>query len=531
MILSSGLARVAAGGSPSLAALPIRACLDDVELIQAEVDHIDTASHTLTIDGSVVRSGVAQPTLVYDHLIVALGTRPSYRDVVGAESRALPMSTLQDALRLRTRMLDSLAAADAEDSPRRRRSLLTTVVVGAGAHGCQLAGELLGFFRRCLPMFPRVRAEDLQVILVEREPACLPKLDATLGERARATLVRDGVQLRLGADLIKVEDDHVILHDHAAEKADSVRVNQRVNLRTLTPIAPPVGGADERVDARIVVWTPRGGIPGITLELGTAETRGKIPVEATLRSPAHEGVWVVGDLAEVEGIDDRTDDKAIRQAKLAAANVLNSLRKQPLRKASKPLIKVAALGPQHGVGTVLGLPLGGLAGSWVWSSLWALRLPGWRWIARAALGRVLEAALPSSSAGALRLAEAPIPLFLTPMPAAVKPIIPAIPRLQNPPPQPVAAAALSQATQPSPGTTPAAPLPPVSTVPMTTVPLAQATEVAPKPPPPPPPSRSGASAATSMPASVTPSQTVPGYPATVPPTVEVSSKTERISLP
>src|SRR5215207_9285744 len=71
---------------------------------QLAVTEIDPATRTVTTaDGQ---------TFTGDHLVVAAGSRPNFFHTPGAEQHAFPLYTVDDATRLRTRLIEVFEAAD-----------------------------------------------------------------------------------------------------------------------------------------------------------------------------------------------------------------------------------------------------------------------------------------------------------------------------------------------------------------------------------------------------------------------------------
>src|SRR5215217_7765616 len=71
----------------------------------------------------------------------AAGSQPNFFRTPGAEEHALPLYSLDDATRLRSRILEVFEAAD-RDHDRIDQGALTFVVVGGGPTGVELAGAL-----------------------------------------------------------------------------------------------------------------------------------------------------------------------------------------------------------------------------------------------------------------------------------------------------------------------------------------------------------------------------------------------------
>src|SRR3989475_4864999 len=81
-----------------------------------------------------------QNTLQYDYLVLALGSCTSYFGHPEWEQFAPGLKTLDDALRIRSRVLLAFEKAENTADAKEREKLMTLVIVGGGPTGLELAG-------------------------------------------------------------------------------------------------------------------------------------------------------------------------------------------------------------------------------------------------------------------------------------------------------------------------------------------------------------------------------------------------------
>jgi NADH:quinone reductase (non-electrogenic) len=110
---------------------PLRSLLRRTRVVVGDVACIDLGERRVQ-----VRHGFESHThvLVYDHLVLALGSITNFYGLPGLEQHALTMKTLGDAIHLRNRLVATLEEADNEcaaETP----GLGTCVVVGGGFAG------------------------------------------------------------------------------------------------------------------------------------------------------------------------------------------------------------------------------------------------------------------------------------------------------------------------------------------------------------------------------------------------------------
>jgi NADH dehydrogenase len=86
---------------------------------------------------------VATSTEVYrgDYLVLAVGSQPNFFNTPGADQHTFPLYSLDDAQRLRSRILQVFEDADREPTLI-TEGALNFVIVGAGATGVEIAGAI-----------------------------------------------------------------------------------------------------------------------------------------------------------------------------------------------------------------------------------------------------------------------------------------------------------------------------------------------------------------------------------------------------
>jgi NADH dehydrogenase len=276
--------------SPADIAAPIRHILRgqaNLEVLLGEVVRVDPAGRSLRL--------AEGRSLDFDFLILATGASHSYFGHEDWAEHAPGLKTLEDALEIRRRFLLSFERAERETDPAVRRALLTYVVIGGGPTGVELAGTLMEMARLTLPReFRHIRADRARVVLVEGGPRVLPAFAPELSERARLSLERIGVEVRLGQPVTAVDADGVT-----------------------------TGG--ERIAARTLIWAA--GVAASTLgrDLGASLDRnGRIQVAPDLSLPGSAQVFVIGDLAACAqdgGVLPGMAPVAIQQGRQAAAAI------------------------------------------------------------------------------------------------------------------------------------------------------------------------------------------------------------------
>ncbi|WP_411550491.1 NAD(P)/FAD-dependent oxidoreductase, partial [Nocardia jinanensis] len=170
----------------------------DVRL--GEVTDIEPDAAVLTY-----RTGEETRQIRYGSLIAATGASQSYFGRDDFADKTYSLKTIDDARLLRAqieRVFREAAKADEET----RRRLLSFVVVGAGATGVEVAGQLKELAKRYYH-------QEVSVTLVEGAGAVLPPFGGGLSEYAKKTLTRSGVDVLLGTFVTDIQDGQVTVKD------------------------------------------------------------------------------------------------------------------------------------------------------------------------------------------------------------------------------------------------------------------------------------------------------------------------------
>lgn len=330
--------------NPSDIAYPIRSVFrgqDNVAaVVMDEVVDVD-------LDGREVRLADGG-SLPYDYLVVATGATHSYFGHDDWSEHAPGLKTLEDALTMRRRIL--AAFEEAELHPERADRLLTFVVVGAGPTGVELAGALTEIAVHAMSReFRRIDPSRARVILVEGADRVLPPFPEDLSESARRQLEGMGVEVLTGTVVAGVDSGGVTLADGT------------------------------RIEAATVLWAAGVQASPLGAKLGVPLDRaGRVEVTEDLSLPDHPEVFVVGDLARVDGVPG-VAPAAIQMGKHAARMIRADLEgrpRQPFRYRDKG--SLATIGRARAVANLGKVRFGGFLAWVAWLAVHIWYLIGFR---------------------------------------------------------------------------------------------------------------------------------------------------------
>jgi NADH:quinone reductase (non-electrogenic) len=334
--------------NPSDIATPLRSILRraaNVTVLLAEVQSVNLADRRLILDDG---------ELGYDALVLAAGAGHSYFGHDDWEPLAPSLKTLEDALEIRRRVLVAYELAERERDAAEQSAQLTSVVIGGGPTGVELAGALAEISRETIARdFRVIDPTHARVVLLEGGPRILPSFPAPLSERARAALTRIGVEVRTDATVTRV-----------------------------TPDAVWLGG--EQIRARTVLWAAGVAASPLTRSLGVALDRaGRVQVERDLSIPGHPEAFAIGDMATL--LDERGQPLpglapvAIQQGQAVGANVLRRLAGEPTRPFRyRDKGSMATIGRAAAVAVVGRVQLSGLPAWLAWLFVHIMFLIGFR---------------------------------------------------------------------------------------------------------------------------------------------------------
>lgn len=317
--------------------------------VMAEVTNIDLKRRNVTYR----IKGESEPCeLDYDQLVLSMGTVTLKPPVSGLKEFGYEMKTLADAMALRDRAVQLLEQANAIDDVAKRRELLAITIVGGSFTGVEVAGEFQQYMREAARHYPRLKPDDVRVMILDRGDQLLQTLDAQLGDWTLRHLRRRGIEVRLNASA-------KVIHENAVELQDG----------TMLP-------------ARTVVWCA-GIAPNPSVKFFDVPTdkHGYILCERDLRVTGYADAWGLGDAAvnpTAKGdAYPATAQAAVQQAKICARNLVHLLEGEPTEPADfTDKGQLAAFGRGDAVAQVGGMKITGWPAWWLWRTVYLMKMPG-----------------------------------------------------------------------------------------------------------------------------------------------------------
>jgi len=284
-----------AGLSAVEIAQPVRSILSrkpNLEVLMSAVTGFDLAAKS-------VRH--ARGELSYDFLVLGLGGATSYFGHDAWAQFAPGLKTLDDALKIRRKVLSAFERAEMEPEAERQRELMTIVVVGGGPTGVELAGALAELTRSVLKKdFDRIDPATARVVLIEGGGRLLGTFPEDLSASALRQLEKLGVEVKLETKVTAIRDGEVELGEYSLRAGN-------------------------------IIWGAGVAANPLTKQLGVDVDRaGRVKILPDLSVPGHPAVFALGDMTTL--VDRRgvtvpgLSPAAIQMGQFAAALIAREIR-------------------------------------------------------------------------------------------------------------------------------------------------------------------------------------------------------------
>lgn len=348
MVFQPLLADVAGSSlNPRAVAAPLRQLLPKVEVRTQEVNEVDAEKGEIVFEG---HDGQPQ-RLGYDQLILSCGNQVNLNLLPGMAAHALPLKTIGDAISLRSKVMEQLEKASTADDAEVRRFYLSFIVIGGGFSGVEVAGEIGDLVENALRWYPRLKAEEIRVVLLHSGATLLPELNERLGKFAEARMRKHGIEVKLTSRAAEVSARGVVLK------------------------------SGERLEGETVVCTIGTTPIPLIAKMDVAKERGRLLCDADMRLQGGGNIWAIGDCSAVPNAHSGstsppTAQFAERQGRQCAQNLIRAIDGQPTADFSfRAVGSACGIGGRRGVAELYGFRFSGFLAWWLWRSAFLVKLP------------------------------------------------------------------------------------------------------------------------------------------------------------
>lgn len=335
--------------SPGDIATPIRSVFtkqSNVKVVLGEVVEVSKSDQVVQLsEGDVIP---------FDYLVIATGAEYNYFGNEDWVPRAPGLKSLDDALKIRERILVSLEQAEKTPDLEDRKPYLTFVVIGGGPTGVEMAGSIAEIAKRNMMRdYRNFHRNETKVYLVEAAGGVLNGFSESLSDNALETLTKMGVNVLLNSPVEEIRKDGVQLKNQFIETPNIIW-------------AAGVSGTD------------------LTNNMGNETDRiGRVKVNSDLSINDHPNIFVIGDAAYFE--DEKGNPLpgvapvAMQQGKYLGKLLKNS-QKSDSRTPFKYVDKgtMATIGRAKAVADIKGFKLTGFFAWLIWGVIHIFFLIGFR---------------------------------------------------------------------------------------------------------------------------------------------------------
>jgi NADH dehydrogenase len=249
--------------------------------------------------------------------------------------------------------------AEIENAPQARAAWLSFVIVGAGATGVEMAGQIAELAHKTLRSnFRHIDPADARILLVDAGPRVLPQFDERLSRKAADHLRQIGVKIHLNVRVTGIDQSGIDLDAEDAKR--------------------------QRIEARTKVWAA--GVQASKLGSLLADAArvqldrgGKVPVTPNCSLSGYPEVFVVGDMMSLDGLPG-VAEVALQSGRHAAGEIERRLAGEiastPFR--YRDLGTLASISKNFAVAELGPIRIWGLAGWLLWLFVHLMFLTGFK---------------------------------------------------------------------------------------------------------------------------------------------------------
>ncbi len=280
-----------------------------IKFIQGEVEKIDLKNKKIYFTDNT--------SLDFEYLVLALGAEPEYFGIEGLKKYSYPLKWLSDAIKIRNKIRQEFLLKD-------NNGTLKIIVGGSGPNGVEFASELSGYIRQLNKIHKKNVKQD--ITLIDGAPHILPGFEHTIVKRAQKRIKKLNIKtinnfVIEGVDEFKVYIKQLPLPNQPEEN--------------FTP-------TKKTLNYDILIWS--GGVRANKLLENLnipKEKRQRAETDPLMKCylpdqhlDIKNNVFAIGDNScflnpETSKPVPQTAKVAIKQAKIAAENIANSILKKP----------------------------------------------------------------------------------------------------------------------------------------------------------------------------------------------------------
>jgi len=297
-----------------------------VNIVQDEINDID-------FENQILSSANHQYT--YDYLIMGAGSKPSHCGVENVNEHAFTLWSMDDSMNIKKHIENCMQEARMTDDPVKRKELLSFAVAGGGFTGVEMVGELIDWLDDFSKKY-NISRDEIEIYNFEGLDKILPSLSDEMVDKAMNYMRDNGVNVKTGEFVDRLEENKLILND------------------------------GKEIKAGTIIWTCGVQAADFAANSGLATDRAnRIKVNKYLQTEDYSNVYAIGDNAAAPWKDDQILPALVESAQqtgeCAAENIVAEIKGGSKKELDPNLHGVmVSVGSRYAVAEVMGLSLSGI---------------------------------------------------------------------------------------------------------------------------------------------------------------------------
>jgi NADH dehydrogenase len=319
-----------------------------------KVQVLCTSAEKISLKDKAVYFRDSHSPINYDYLVLATGAS-SDDSIIGSKRFGYFLKTLNDANRLKNKILSLFKEASEIKDIESQKKLLRFVIIGGGATALEMVTELEEYICGALAEKYRdmISPDIISITLVSSGKEILKQFSPSIRESAVKNLDMKNIQVKYNSPVASIDKDFVTL-------SSSEKIYSSCTI-CLSGVKPEKPNTDD------------------TLSVSKS---GRIIVDEYQRLINYPEVYILGDVAnfiQSEKPLPMLAQVATAQAKNVAKNILRTEQNRPLIKfIYKSKGELVSMGKFNASGVIMGISVNGVLAWFIWRTVYLLKFPSWK---------------------------------------------------------------------------------------------------------------------------------------------------------
>lgn len=293
---------------------------------------------------------VKNNSYTYDYLIISVGAETNYFSVAGAKENSFALKDLNDAVLLKKHIVLTVEKAIKTND----RSLLTFSIIGAGATGVELAGELIEYLKDILTLYYKsssLTIKDLKVQLITNTQDIISQFPIKMREIAAKFLIDKGIEIISNSTVTKMDANTITIKVNSSNEERTIETNTKIWVAGVKPSIYAISG----------------------IEIGL---KGRMDINEFLQSKFSTSIFGLGDSS---GEYPMLAQIAVQQSKIVAYNIYSLSKRREMKKFDTKIKGLLiSLGKWSAIGNFKNITLHGPVMWWIWRTVYLFNYNSWK---------------------------------------------------------------------------------------------------------------------------------------------------------